>query len=109
MVSATIRERYLRDPWPIRLGGLAADLARVASFADDPRDHTAVADLLEEGKYFAEWSAPDAPVEIQASLAEVQRDLAMWRLRWLAGRPVPSMREAAQRWSDELLKLAGFV
>ena len=107
MISDAIRERYLRDPLPIRLGGLAADLARIASFADDPRDQQAVVSLLEEGKYFAEWAAPSAPLDIQAVLAEVQVSLALWQRRYASGRPDPLMRDGAQRWSDHLLELSG--
>ena len=85
MVSDEIRERYLRDPLPIRLGGLAADLARIASFAEDPLDQQAVVSLLEEGKYFVEWTAPSAPPDIQAVLAEVQVSLALWQHRYVSG------------------------
>ena len=109
MVSPTIRERYLRDPLPIRLGGLAADLTRIASFAENPLNRDAVTSLIEESKYFAEWTAPDAPTNIQAALARVQMSLALWHRRWLAGQPEPSMREQAQRWSDQLLELSGLV
>jgi len=109
MVSEKIRERFLRDPLPRRLGSLAADLARVASFAQDPQDHEAVTSLLEEGKYFAEWAAPGAPLETQAVLAEIQIALAIWQRRWLSGTPDPSMRMEAQHRSDELLALAGLA
>lgn len=109
MVSEHIRQRFLRDPLPIRLGGLAADLARIASFADDPGNDRVVASLLEEGKHFAEWAAPDAPPQTQAVLAEVQLALAVWQRRWLNGAPDVSMRTEAQRKSDELLALAGLT
>jgi hypothetical protein len=109
MVSETIRERFLRDPLPVRLGGLAADLARIASFSENPVNHRAVAGLLEEGKWFAEWAAPDAPLATQAVLAETQLALASWERGWLNGSPVPTMRDDAQRKSDELLQLAGLV
>ena len=109
MISPTLRERYLRDPLPIRLGGLAADLARIASFAQNPLNRDAVTSLLEESKYFAEWTAPDAPIDIQAALAEVQTSLARWQRRWLAGTPAPQMQEQAQRWSDQLLALSGLA
>ena len=109
MVSEAIRVRYLRDPLPIRLGGLAADLARIASFAANPKNRDAVASLLEESKYFAEWTAPDAPPDIQAVLAEVQISLALWQRRWLAGCPEPLMREHVQRWSNQLLEQSGLV
>ena len=109
MVSERIRERYLRDPVSVRLGGLAADLARIASFANNSKNRDAVESLLEEGKYFAEWTAPGAPVEVQSALAEVQVSLALWQRRWLAGQPTPRMQEEAQRWSDQILELSGLA
>jgi hypothetical protein len=109
MVTEAVRERYLRDPLPIRLGGLAADLARVASFAENPKNQDAVANLLEEGKYFAEWAALEAPMETQDALREIQVLMALWQLRWLAGRPDPAMPQQARLWSDRLLKAAGLL
>lgn len=77
-----IKERYLRDPLPIRLGGLAANLARIESFSDHPASREAVSDLLEESKYFIEWTALEAELEVQAELVEIQRQLAQWQYRW---------------------------
>ena len=109
MISEAIRERYLRDPLPIRLGGLAMDLARIASCRDDPRNRDVIASLLEEGKWFAEWAAPDAPLEIQKKLAEVQLQLAFWQRRWATGRADSEMKGEAKRWSDVLLQLSGLA
>lgn len=109
MVSEAVRERFLRDPLQIRLGGLAADLARIASFGENPANHHAVASLLEEGKYFAEWMAPDAPLETQAVLAELQVSLALWERRWRQGLEVPRLRQEAEQQSAALLSLAGLV
>lgn len=109
MLSPSLRDRYLRDPLPIRLGGLAADLARIASFAVNPQNGAAVASLLEEGKYFAEWTAPDAPLNVQEVLAEVQVTLALWQRRWLAGQLQPLMPAEAHRWSEKLLELSGLI
>lgn len=33
---SALRERYLRDPLSIRLGGIAANMARIASFSEHP-------------------------------------------------------------------------
>ncbi len=109
MISEHIRQRYLRDPLPLRLGGLAADLARMASCADDLRDRDALMSLFEEGKWFAEWTAPEAPIDVQAKLAELQVALALWERQWLAGRPDPDMRLHAKAWSDQLLALSGLL
>lgn len=51
-----IRECYLRDELPTRLGGLAANLARIKSFSSHPADRELVESLLEESKFFIEWS-----------------------------------------------------
>jgi hypothetical protein len=84
-------------------------LARIASFAADPEEREIVASLLEEGKHFAEWAAPDAPLETQAVLAEVQLALAVWERNWQKGSPVSTMSADARQKSDELLQLAGLV
>ena len=109
MVAEQVHQRLLRDPLPNRLGALAADLARIASFSDNPANHGAVASLLEEGKFFAEWIAPDAPLETQAVLAELQVTLALWERRWLKGIEVPTMQSEAEQQSATLLSLAGLV
>lgn len=109
MISEQVRQRFGQDPLPIRLGGLAADLARIASFSENPANYEAVAGLLEEGKYFAEWIAPDAPLETQAVLAELQVTLAVWERRWLKGAPVPSMPAEAEQKSEECLVLSGLL
>ena len=107
MIATRIRDRFLRDPLSVRLGGLAADLLRIASCAEDPRERDTLVSLLEEGKWFAEWAAGDAPLEVQERLAEVQRLLASWQYRCLSGKLNLAMRAEARRWSDQLLVLAG--
>lgn len=109
MLAERIRRRYLNDPLPRRLGGLAADLGRVASCAADGRDRQALGSLLEEAKWFAEWAAPEAPSDVQAQLAELQVTLAIWHRRWQAGLTEPAMHDAAQSWSDRLLVLSGLT
>ena len=53
MIKDALRERYLRDPLPIRLGNLASSLARIASCSENPKNHEVVTSVLEESKYFA--------------------------------------------------------
>lgn len=108
-----LRDRYLRDPLPIRLGGLAANLARVQSFSDHPAHRETVARLLEESAWFIEWTAPDTEFETQVFLAECQRQLAQWRLAWGeiwhdAGRLAEVVEESG-RWSERLLELSGLL
>ena len=49
-----IRERYMRDEPPVRLGGLAANLARIASFSDNARHRMPVIGLIVESQHFIE-------------------------------------------------------
>ena len=111
--QAAIRERYLRDPMPIRLGGLAANLARVKSFADHPKHEATIESLLDESKYFVEWAAPEADVETQAALVSLQVQLALWQLNWPTIWPDPVRRAAvanqAQAWSDQVLEMSGLL
>ncbi len=57
-----IRDRYLRDEFPVRLGGLAANLARIKSFSDHPDHRDAVESLLEESKFFIEERGRGQPL-----------------------------------------------
>ena len=107
-----IRERYLRDPLPVRLGGLAANLARVKSFSDHPGHRDVVEILLDESKFFIEWTAPDAGLDVQAELVELQLQLARWQRAWAHIWADPFRRtavaEQAGAWSERLLEMSGF-
>jgi hypothetical protein len=108
-----IRTRYLRDPLPVRLGGIAANLARVRSFAAHDAHGFAVAQLIEESAFFIEWMAPDAPLDVQVALLDLQRLLARWRRHWEVIWLDPSRRaetaSQAKAWSDRLLVLVGHL
>lgn len=52
-----LRERFLRDPLPRRLGGLAATLGRISSSARKSSDPAVVSDLLDEARRLIEWTA----------------------------------------------------
>lgn len=108
-----IKERYLQDPLPIQLGGLAANLARIHSFADHPDHRDVVERLLEESKLFIEWAAPGAELEVQVRLVELQRLLAHWHLAWAKIWADPVQRaaaaEQAQDWSQQVLEMSGLL
>ena len=73
---AAIRERYLRDSLPIRLGGLAANLARIKSFSNHPDHRDVIESLLDESKFFIEWIAPETGIDLQVELVALQLQLA---------------------------------
>jgi hypothetical protein len=108
-----IQQRYLRDPLPIRLGGLAANLARIKSFSDHSDHRSVVESLIDESKFFIEWTAPDAPIDVQAELVELQLQLARWQRAWMniwgnASRRA-SVAEEAHNWSKRVLELSGLL
>ena len=83
-----IRKRYLKDELPVRLGGIAANLARMKSFSSNDNHLEAIESLLDESKYYIEWTVKDVPVEIQEFLIQIQIQLALWQVQlikiWIA-------------------------
>jgi hypothetical protein len=106
-----LRERFLRDPLPRRLGGLAATLGRISSSARESTDPIAVARLLEEAKYLIEWTAADTEPEVAAELVSIQRLLNLWLKAWEKASPYREQRillsVQAKDWSDRALDFSG--
>jgi hypothetical protein len=107
------RERYLREAVPTRLGELAANLARIRSFSENDLNRDAVAHLIEESKFFIEWTAIDAGIDQAAELVELQVQLARWQLSWSTIWADNSQRtkvsEQAKVWSDRVLEMSGLL
>ena len=74
-----IRERYLRDELPVRLGGLAANLARIKSRSQNVANRALIASLMEESQFFIEWTIPDADPSAAAELSKLQVQLQEWQ------------------------------
>lgn len=107
---AARRERFMRDDDARRLGAIAANLARVASFAENPANRQAVLDLLEESKWFIEWAAPSAKPDVAARLVEIQVSLALLEGRLRRGSlDVQALVQASADWRDEILQMSGLV
>jgi hypothetical protein len=110
---SAVRARYVRDPLPVRVGGLAADLARIASFSKNPANIVPVADLMREAAHFIEWCAPESDPESQVTLLELQRHLARWRMQLSQRFPDRAWRDQviaeAQRWSQRVLEMSGLL
>ena len=108
-----IQERFLKESPEMRLGHLASDLARIASFMEMQIRVEAVKDVMEESKFFAEWAARDVKPEVQIFLAEIQSFIAKKELeldslsnnqKWKK-----EVSEYVRACSDGLLKKAGFI
>lgn len=108
-----IRERYLRDTLPTRLGGLAANLGRIRSFAAHGASDAVVESLIEESKHFIEWTTGDADIDTAAELVELQIELAAWQLIWPRTRNWAALRERlverAGFWAERVLVMSGVL
>ncbi len=108
-----LRERFLRDPLPRRLGGLAATFGRISSSARESSDLVSVARLLEEAKYLIEWTAADLEPEVAAELVSMQTLINLWLRAWdKAGQSKEQrilLSVQAKHWSDKTLDFSGLV
>lgn len=108
-----IKERYLQDSVPIRLGGLAANLARVKSFSRNIENQSAVFDLFEESKHFIEWTATETKLEITVELIELQLQIAVWQRQWQKiwnnEESRKSVAATSADWSKKLLEKSGIL
>ena len=106
-----LRERFLRDPLPRRLGGLAATLGRISSSARESSDPLTVTRLLEEAKYLIEWTAADTEPETAAELISIQRLITLWLRAWQDASQHKEQRillsVQAKHWSDRAIDLSG--
>jgi hypothetical protein len=107
------KERYLRDPLPVRLGNLASNLARIKSIATQPDLGEAAKRVIRESKHFVEWAGKDADLQVQIELVELQRQLARWQFKWneiwndLERRA--GLAEQAGVWSEKILDHSGLL
>lgn len=107
------RERFLREPLSRRLGGLAATFARISSSARNSTDPAVVRSLLEEAKYYIEWTAAETEPETAAELVSMQTLIALWEQAWesafhnISQRALLSVQ--ARQWSDRALDLSGLL
>ncbi len=109
----TIRERYLQDNVPIRLGGLAANLSRIKSFATNEKNKSLIESLIEESKLFIEWTAHETEIETAAKLVELQVELALWQIKidriWLDAEQRKKISEKSDHWSQQVLMVSGLL
>jgi hypothetical protein len=108
-----LRERFLRDPLPRRLGGLAATFGRISSSARESSDPAQAARFLEEAKYLIEWTAADTEPEIAAELVSMQTLINLWLQAWDKASQNKEQRillsVQAKHWSDKAMDFSGLL
>ncbi len=110
---SVIKARYLQDNLPTRLGGLAANLARIKSFARREENLNAVNGLIEESKYFIEWTALAVEINKTIELVELQIEMARWQYNlvtlWANPQKRSTISEQAGLWSQRVLNMSGLL
>ena len=108
-----LRERFLRDPLPRRLGGLAATFGRISSSARNSSDSAVVSDLLDEARHLIEWTAGSAEPEVAAELVRIQTLLTVWQKAWESSSQNSQQRLLlslqAKDWSDKAVDFSGLA
>ena len=108
-----LRERFLRDPLPRRLGGLSATLGRISSSARNSTDVVIIKNLLGEAKYLIEWTAQDTTPETAAELVSMQTLITLWVKILETATQSKTQRTLlsvqAKQWSDRALDLSGLL
>lgn len=97
-----IKKRFLKDKLAVQLGSIAANLARVDSFSRMQNNKKVIADLIEESKFFIEWAAPQASLNIQEELVSLQLKLALYPIK-------KDAVNSAGKWAQRLIKLSGLL
>lgn len=108
-----LRERFLQDPLPRRLGGLAATFGRISSSARKSTDPSIVSNLLDEAKHLIEWTAAETEPETAAELVQMQTMITLWQRVWNEASQNPKQRlllsVQAKDWSDKAVDFSGLV
>ncbi len=108
-----IKQRYLQDPLPRRLGGLAANLARIDTFSRQDANQDAVFRLITESQYFIEWTAVETELDVAAQLVDLQLQLAVWQHNWakiwVDAEERQSVAQQSRQWSNRVLALSGLL
>ncbi|SRR6266487_4802351 len=100
-----LRERFLRDSLPHRLGGLAATFGRISSFTRKSTGPNIVSDLWDEAKHLIEWTA--------AELVQMQKMITLWQRAWSEASQNSQQRlllsVQAKDWSDKTVDFSGLI
>ena len=100
-----MRQRFIRDDGPVRMGNLASNLLRLSKWVQMGYDDEAIVDLMRQIAWIMEWTGDLASAE----LADMQREICRWRRAW----PVEQVRHIlalrASQMSNHILEWSGLL
>ena|SRR2546423_14693544 len=112
-MNESLYGRYMRDPLPIRLGNLSSSLGRLADSINRPERRQIALDMINECKWFIEWTGAEAQTEVAADLVRIQVTLAGWQ-RMLIGHAkldcdMGEYAAEARQSSENVLQMSGLL
>ena len=100
-----MRERFIRDESPVRMGNLASDLLRLSKWVQARHNDEAIVDLMREIAWLMEWSGDLASRE----LADMQREMCRWRRVWPVEQARSILAFRALQMSNRILEWSGLL
>lgn len=103
----SLRERFDRDPLPVKWGGIASDLLRLSGLARSSEpDREALQGVLTETKFFTEWLAPQVGLKDQETILLLQRTLADFSPAEAGHK---NFGAQMQEWSGKIFEVSGLA
>jgi hypothetical protein len=96
-----MRERFMRDGLPVRMG----NLARLGNWVMMRHGDQEEIDLMREIAWMIEWCGEFATED----LVDIQREICRWRRIWPVEATRSSLAFRARRMSDRILELSGLL
>ena len=103
------RERFLCDEPSVRLGGLASNTSRLGWLSRQRATLNTARPIFQETKLFAEWTAPDVPLDLQVQLAQLQLELARLERHWGEEARWGDIGDVMEAWTSRLLDASGLT
>ena len=108
-----IRERFLQDALPVRLGELSSSLSEAKHIADSGVHEKAAIHFIDVVAHYSDWGFPDADSTLQYELNELQQFIAQVKQNWQSVWENPAERSAIGAsfadWSQKMLDRSGLL
>ena len=100
-----MRERFIRDDGPVRMGNLASNLLRLSKWVQRGHDDEAIVDLMRQIAWLMEWMGDLASPD----LADMQREICRWRRVWPVEQTSHILALRSAQMSHRILELSGLL
>lgn len=100
-----MRDRYLQDNAPVRMGNLASNLLRLSQWVKKRHGDEAIIDLMREIAWFLEWNGDLGLAE----LPDMQREICRWRRIWPIEQARNILAFRAVQMCNQALELSGLL